>query len=336
MSSWLAPFVATLGVALALLWWGDARRAEEVHDLFPSLPASAPASEPVQPLPRELDLDPQKVALGAQLFHDPRLSGDGSVSCASCHPLDRGGADGLKRSVGIGEQLGDVNAPSVFNSGFAFRLFWDGRAASLEEQIDGPLKSPAEMGSSWELALERISADAGYSSAFEALYPTGVDEAAVKDAIATFERSLITPDSPLDRHLRGETSALSPEELRGYELFKQYGCIGCHQGMLLGGNMFQRLGTVRDYFGERGDVEHADLGRFNVTGDEADRHVFKVPSLRNVAETAPYFHDGSAETLEEAIRVMARYQLGREVSEPQVAEIAAFLGALTGELRRPL
>ena len=336
MPSWVAPAAVTIAFALGLLWWDDARRSSEIESLSELASEAVPAAEPVQPLPREIELDPRKVALGARLFRDPRLSADGSVSCASCHALDSGGADGRKRPVGIGGRAGTVNTPTVLNSGFAFRQFWDGRAASLEEQIDGPLKSPIEMGSTWELVLERISADPDYRSAFEGIYPNGVDEPNVKDAIAIFERSLITPDSRLDRYLRGEIQALRPSERRGYELFKQYGCVGCHQGILLGGNMFQRLGIVRDYFADRGGIEPADLGRYNVTGDEADRHVFKVPSLRNVALTAPYFHDGSAPTLEEAIRVMARYQLGREISGPEVQSIAAFLGALTGELRSPL
>jgi cytochrome c peroxidase len=336
MPSWTAPAVVTVAFALGLLWWDDARRSADVMDIRNSASDAVRNAEPVQPLPRAIEIDPRKVALGARLFHDPRLSADETVACASCHDLEAGGADGRKRPVGIAGRMGTVNTPTVLNSGFAFRQFWDGRAASLEEQIDGPLKSPLEMGSTWELVLERISADPEYRSAFEALYPAGIDEASVKDAIASFERSLITPDSRLDRHLRGETQALSPVEQRGYGLFKQYGCIGCHQGMLLGGNMFQRLGIVRDYFADRGSIEIADLGRYNVTGDETDRHVFKVPSLRNVALTAPYFHDGSAETLQEAIRVMARYQLGREIPEPEVSSIAAFLETLTGELRSPL
>jgi cytochrome c peroxidase len=335
MARWALPALVAAICALAVLWWDHAGLQLQAPALAAPPPAPARPDEPVQPLPRSVDLDPARVALGARLFRDPRLSRDQSLSCATCHATELGGADGRRRSVGIDGAVGHINTPTVFNSGFAFRQFWDGRARSLEDQIDGPLKSPDEMGSSWELVIERIESDPSYREAFRASYADGIQEANVKDAIATFERSLVTPDSRFDQFLRG-ADALSPDEQQGYALFKHYGCVGCHQGMLLGGNMFQRLGIVRDYFRDRGDVEPADFGRYNVTGDEADRYVFKVPSLRNVALTAPYFHDGSAATLPEAIRVMARYQLGREIPEPEVQRIAAFLATLSGELRSPL
>jgi len=302
-----------------------------------ALPTSEPsaeraASSVIRPIPPPIALDERKVHLGRRLFTDPGLSKDGTISCASCHDLELGGADGRTRPVGIGGQIGEVNTPTVLNSRFSFRQFWDGRAATLEEQIDGPLEHPAEMGASWEEVLARLSGDPSYGAAFAEAYPGGVTRANVKDAIATFERSLVTPDSPFDKFLRGDAEALGAEALRGYELFQSYGCVGCHQGVALGGNMFQRLGVVRDYFADRGDVTRADLGRFNVTGREADRHVFKVPTLRNVALTAPYFHDGSAASLDDAVRVMARYQLGREIPAADRAAIVAFLRSLTGEL----
>jgi cytochrome c peroxidase len=324
------PAVLIGAFALAIVWWDQASAPGEMAFEVP-VPGLSVASGPVRPLPASPALDPERVELGQRLFRDPQLSGDGSISCASCHSAEHGGADGRVRPVGIDGRIGEVNTPTVFNAALGFRQFWDGRAVTLEEQIEGPLTSPGEMGSSWEHVLSQLRANSDYVRAFASAYPDGISEANVRDAIASFERALVTPDSRFDQHLRGKPDALTPDELRGWDLFQDYGCIGCHQGSLLGGNMFQRLGIVRDYFADRGGVEKADLGRFNVTGLEEDRHVFKVPSLRNVALTAPYFHDGSAATLEEAVRVMARYQLGRSIDEPDLASVVAFLGALTGK-----
>lgn len=276
-------------------------------------------------------LNVRKVALGRKLFHDPALSRDGSVSCASCHQLETGGADRRARSIGVAQQAGRVNAPTVFNSSLNFRQFWDGRADSLENQVDGPVQSGHEMGSSWADVLARLTRDTGYAKEFKALYPAGVQRESVKDAIAEFERSLLTPNSRFDRHLRGDATALTEQERTGYQKFKSYGCISCHQGVNVGANMFQRMGVIRDYFADRGDVTEADYGRFNVTGNEADKFFFKVPSLRNVAVTAPYFHDGSAATLREAVTVMAEYQLGRPLPREDLTDIVAFLRTLTGE-----
>lgn len=276
-------------------------------------------------------LNVRKVALGRKLFHDPALSRDGSVSCASCHQLETGGADRRARSIGVAQQAGRVNAPTVFNSSLNFRQFWDGRADSLENQVDGPVQSGHEMGSSWADVLARLTRDTGYAKEFKALYPAGVQRESVKDAIAEFERSLLTPNSRFDRHLRGDATALTEQERIGYQKFKSYGCISCHQGVNVGANMFQRMGVIRDYFADRGDVTEADYGRFNVTGNEADKFFFKVPSLRNVAVTAPYFHDGSAATLREAVTVMAEYQLGRPLPREDLTDIVAFLRTLTGE-----
>jgi len=295
------------------------------------------ADEPIKPIPTTLKLNGRKVALGSKLFHEVRLSRDNSISCASCHSLEKGGTDRRTRSVGLKDAEGSINAPTVFNSGFNFKQFWDGRAENLETQVDGPTQAEAEMGSKWEDVLQKLRADAGYSAAFKDSYPDGVQRQNVKDAIAEFERSLITPNSRFDRWLRGDDKAITTEELEGYRKFKSYGCSSCHQGVNVGGNMFETLGAVREYFAERGNVTKADLGRFNVTGKEEDRHVFKVPSLRNVALTPPYFHDGSAKTLDAAVRAMARYQLGRPLPDADAALIAKFLQTLTGEYNgRPL
>jgi cytochrome c peroxidase len=290
--------------------------------------------EPITALEEPTGLDSHKVRLGKKLFHDTKLSKDGTKSCASCHDLSRGGVDGLPVSVGIEGKQGSINAPTVFNASLNVAQFWDGRAASLEEQVGGPLTNPAELGSTWDSVLEKLRADAGYQSAFAKTYSDGIQEANVRDAIATFERSLVTTGSPFDAWLAGDEKALDQQQKAGYELFKNVGCVACHQGRNVGGNMYQRFGVLGDYFQDRGKLTKADNGRFNVTGSEGDRYVFRVPSLRFVAHTAPYFHDGSVPTLDEAVRVMARYQLGRKLPEGDVTKIVAFLRALSGPLPR--
>lgn len=293
--------------------------------------AFALGDEPIKPIPAASSIDARKVALGEQLFHDKRLSKDNSLSCASCHNLSKGGVDGLASSIGIGGAKGPINAPTVFNSSLNFRQFWDGRAASLEEQAAGPVHNPKEMGSNWAEVLAKLASDEAFVGRFKAVYGDGLQAKNIQDAIATFERSLTTPNSRFDKYLKGEKSALSDTEVRGYQLFKAYGCVACHQGVNMGGNMFQTFGVMGDYFRNRGHVTDADLGRYNVTKSDADKHVFKVPSLRNVALTAPYFHDGSAATLNDAVEVMFRYQLGRAAPAHDKEAIVQFLQTLTGE-----
>lgn len=287
-------------------------------------------TEPISPLPLALALDQRRVELGRRLFHEARLSSDGSISCASCHNLTSGGVDRLPHSRGIGGAEGAINAPTVFNSGYNFRQFWDGRAETLEDQVDGPLQNPVEMGGTWPKVIALLSEDSTYGTEFAAVYPDGVQPKNIKDAIATFERSLVTPNSRFDRFLRGDQDALNENEREGYRLFKRIGCVSCHQGMNIGGNVYQKLGIMEDYFGSRGQVVAADFGRFNVTRREEDRYFFKVPSLRNVAVTAPYLHDGTVQTLRDAVRVMARYQLGVRLEAAEEAAIVAFLYTLTG------
>jgi cytochrome c peroxidase len=289
----------------------------------------AAPEEPVKPVPATLVVDPARVEIGRRLFRDTRLSANGRVSCASCHDVSKGGADGRPRSVGFAGRETAVNAPTVFNAALNFRQFWNGRAESLEAQVGLVVVNPVEMGSNWNDVVEKVVRDADYRRAFANAYRDGVTRANIESAIASYERTLITPDSRFDKYLRGDRNALSAEEIAGYAKFKQYGCVSCHQGVNLGGNMFQKFGVMGDYFAMRGDVSEADMGRFNVTGDSADRHVFKVPSLRNVALTAPYFHDGRAQTLEEAVKVMFRYQLGRTPSAEDTAAIVKFLHTLT-------
>ncbi|MDR2625217.1 MAG: cytochrome B6 [Zoogloeaceae bacterium] len=290
------------------------------------------ANEPIKPLPPNPALDAAKVELGFRIFHDPRFSDEGTVSCASCHAIALGGADRGKRvSEGVRQQNGTINAPSVLTAAYNSHQFWDGRSPSLENQITHVLTNPLEFASDWPAAIQRFSQDADLLRAVRAVYGEAPSQRNLSDAVATYERSL--PEaSRFDRFLRGESSAITAEERQGYEKFKSYGCVACHQGVNVGGNMFQRLGTLGNYFADRGTPETgADLGRFNVTGKENDRYVFKVPSLRNVALTAPYFHDGAAATLEEAIRVMFKYQLGRTAPVEDQRLIALFLRALTAQ-----
>jgi len=320
-----------LAVGVALLW-PQRQLSPSNIPLLDRPPITPPHSrEAFQPLPPVPALSPEKVALGERLFFDKRLSKDNSIACASCHDFSRGGSDGMRVALGIGQQSGPINTPTVFNAALNFVQFWDGRAATLEEQAAGPVHNPLEMGSSWPEVIAKLRSDSGYQQSFAQLYPQqGISGDSIVDAIATYERTLITTGSRFDRFLRGDTAALNGLEQGGYRRFLDYGCASCHQGVLLGGNMYQRFGVMGDYFADR-KFSAADLGHFNVTGREEDRHVFKVPSLRNVAVTPPYFHDGSVFSLEEAVIVMGRYQLGRELSGPDVTAISTFLRTLTGE-----
>jgi cytochrome c peroxidase len=322
--------VGLLGLAPWVLLPNPVERRMAVPDVKTSKDVSS-LNEPIYAIPQRMELDARKVALGQRLFHETRLSGDNTIACASCHDLSKAGTDQLPRSIGIDGRLGTVNAPTVFNSGFNFKQFWDGRADTLEAQIDGPIHAPKEMRSNWPDILRKLEQDPSYVAAFASLYGRGIRPVHVKDAIATFERSLLTPNSRFDKFLRGDGAAITAEEQEGYLLFKSLGCVACHQGVSVGGNMFQTFGVMADYFAERGGPTAADLGRFNVTGREQDRYRFKVPSLRNVDRTAPYFHDGSATTLEQAVAIMARYQLGRTLASADVDRIVKFLRTLTGE-----
>ncbi len=324
-----------LGLAV---WGGRALFSRDVVNSAPAKPYTPPATDqPISPIPPRLQLDSRKVALGRRLFHDPRLSHDDTISCASCHALAKAGADARPLALGIAGRRNTVNTPTVLNSGFNFRQFWDGRAASLEEQAEGPIHNPVEMASNWREVIAKLQRDADYPREFAAIWPdagaTPITAARIQAALAEFERGLITPDAPFDRYLRGDELALSVQARQGWELFRNLGCIACHQGVNVGGNMYANLGVMGDYFADRGKpVVKSDLGRYNVTGREEDRHMFKVPSLRNVERTAPYFHDGSIATLEEAVDTMARYQLGVRLKEEQRNALLAFLRGLNGTL----
>lgn len=292
---------------------------------------AAPLDEALKPLPAIAVLDPAKVELGRQLFNEPRLSVNNTLSCASCHHLETSGADDKAFSLGFDGKPVSLNTPTVFNASLNFKQFWDGRVNTLQAQVEHVVISPVEMGSDWKTVVQNLSALPVYQNAFKQAYADGVTAANVQDALATYERTLLTPNSRFDQYLLGNTEILTIQEKYGYQRFKDYGCIACHQGVNIGGNMFQKFGVMGDYFKARGNPLESDLGRYLVTQDEEDRHVFKVPSLRNVAVTAPYFHDASAKTLEEAVDVMFKYQLGRTPSQEDKDLIIQFLKTLTGE-----
>ena len=331
---WLVAFTLLFAL-LAFVWANNGWFSVATQPASTRAMVSAPdlprrPEEPISPLPEPPKLDPQVVELGRRLFHDKRLSADNTLSCASCHPLDHGGADGMPRSAGVGGALGGINTPSVLTAAFNFRQFWDGRAGTLEEQAGGPIVNPVEMASQWPQILDKLGADAEIKRLFEQLYPSGLTPANIRSAIADFERSLPQP-SRFDRWLKGDDAALTAAELAGYRLFKHHGCAACHQGVNVGGNLYQRFGIMEDYFAHKAEITEADLGRYNVTHNVEDKHLFKVPSLRNVALTAPYFHDASTTSLEQVVAVMGRYQLGIALPNNDVVLIVTFLKSLSAE-----
>lgn len=331
---YLALFLALAGLGVALWWRHGAPPGHVAHaDYVP-----VATDQPVTPIPTSLFLDARLVSLGDRLFHDKRLSRDNTVACAGCHGLDSQGQDRRPTAIGIGGRIGTVNSPTVFNAGFNFRQFWDGRAATLEEQAAGPVHNVIEMDSNWGQVLAKLRQDGSLVDEFERIWPDGLTAKNIQSAIAEFERSLITPDALFDRFLRGDEQAVSVAVKEGWRLFRDLGCSACHQGVNLGGNLYANLGVMGDYFSERGrPIQKSDLGLYNTTGKEKDKHVFKVPGLRNVGKTGPYFHDGSIASLDVAVRVMARYQLGRSLENDEVDYLLVFLNSLDGQYQgRPL
>lgn len=330
--------LVVVAIAVALIW----QVVQAPSNLMPTdgraeitLPAREPlsvqAKEPIQPIPIAVSFDLAKYALGEKLFKDPRLSQNNQVSCLSCHRFDAGGADRDRYSKGLNNALTQVNTPTVFNAAYSFRFNWNGRFDSLIAHTDAIMKNPDIMGSEWAVVKQKIAGIETYRQAFETIYEGGINRDNVIDAIVAYEAALTTPNGPFDQYLRGDLSAISAEAKAGYRHFKAYGCVSCHQGVNVGGNMFQKFGVMGDYFADRGAVSEADFGRFNFTKAESDRYVFRVPSLRNVALTPPYLHDGNAQTLQEAIRIMVKYQLGRPIPDQHIEQIAQFLETLTGE-----
>ena len=292
------------------------------------------AGEPIRPIPLPENIDEQKAALGFALFHDARLSVDNTVSCASCHGLNTAGVDNKQFSEGVEGKLGGVNAPTVYNAVFNFVQFWDGRATTLAEQAAGPPLNPVEMASeSFDEIVAKLQVDEEFAKAFVAVYPEGINQATITDAIEQFERKLVTPNSAFDKWLRGDDKALTAQELNGYKLFKEYNCATCHVGVNLGGESYELMGLRRHYFADRGtELTEEDNGRFKQTQQERDRHRFKVPGLRNVELTWPYYHDGTRATLEDAVRDMGRYQSDVDMTTKEIDDVVAFLRTLTGEI----
>jgi cytochrome c peroxidase len=317
-----------------LTWIGEERAKLATNkDVMPAL-----KGEPIQPLSINANLDANKVSLGKQLFFDIRLSGDNTLNCASCHSLAKGGTDQARVAIGIRGQQGPINSPSVYNAGYNIAQFWDGRAKNLVEQAAGPVANPGEMGAEWDHVIETLNQVEDYRSAFASLYPEqGLTKSTVTQAIATFEESLVTTNSRFDQYLNGRIESLSSDEKQGYELFKDH-CASCHFGPSLGGQSFEKMGREQNYFQLRGGPRtETDNGRFNVSKQEADRHLFKVSNLRNVEITYPYFHDGSVAALKDAVKIMARVQRGKILTDDEAEKIVAFLKTLTGEYQgKPL
>lgn len=293
--------------------------------IFGSTSAMA-ANEPIQPIKAVTPENVDVAELGKMLFFDPRLSKSGFISCNSCHNLSMGGTDNIKTSIGHKWQQGPINAPTVLNSGMNLAQFWDGRAKDLKEQAGGPIANPKEMGFTHEMAEKVIASIPQYREYFKKAF--GSDKVTIDritTAIAQFEETLVTPGSKFDKWLEGDKNALNKKEQEGYALFKSSGCIQCHNGPAVGGTSYQKMGVYKPY-----ETKNPAIGRMDVTGNEADRNVFKVPILRNIELTYPYFHDGEAATLEQAVETMGRIQLNREFNKDEISKIVAFLKTLTG------
>ncbi|MCS6191274.1 cytochrome-c peroxidase [Shewanella baltica] len=289
--------------------------------------AHAISAEPIEVIKAVKVTEPEKVELGKMLFFEPRLSKSGYISCNSCHNLATGGVDALPTSVGHNWQQGPINSPTVLNANYMLAQFWDGRASDLQAQAAGPIENPKEMGYSHALATQTIASMPAYRAHFAKVYgDENVTIDRLTDAISTFEKTLVTPNSPFDQYLLGKQDAISVDAKAGYQLFKSKGCVSCHNGPAVGGTMYMKMGLIKPFH-----TNNPAKGRIAVTGKEADKFVFKVPTLRNIELTYPYFHDGSVWTLEEAVNTMADIQLGQKLSDKENLEMVAFLVSLTGD-----
>ena len=284
---------------------------------------------PIQPIPKIVNIDQDWVLLGKALFHSPLLSQDNSVSCSSCHMISLGGDDGFALSTGVSNQKGERNSPTVLNAVFNFRQFWDGREPNLTLQIEGPIHNPVEMATNWPDVVTKLKADSYFASTFAQLSPDAVNKENIVKALVTYEESLVTPGAPIDRYVMGDKTALTAQQVRGLNKFISFGCATCHQGKNIGGNFYQKLGRIDAI----PDKLSQDLGKYEFSKDPADKYVFKVPSLRNVAETAPYFHNGLVESLPEAVNIMAKSQLGMTISESDNRDIVALLHAFSAPVQ---
>jgi cytochrome c peroxidase len=325
MQRQLALFAGMVFLALGSTAAAQEDQLETARSLFEPIPEQPPE------LPG-LEATPERVELGKMLYFETRLSESHTISCNSCHMVGLGGVDMLETSVGHRWQMGARNSPTVLNAVFNSAQFWDGRAEDLEEQAAGPIENPVEMASTHEHVVEMLSAIPGYVELFAKAFPEDSDPINIEnvtDSIALFEATLITPNAPFDRYLKGEENALTTEQKDGLQLFVDNGCAACHSGINLGGDQYQPFGVVELPGAEL--LPPADKGRFEVTKSVSDEYVFKVPSLRNIALTPPYFHTGKSWDLRQAVAVMGAAQLGIELSEAEVDKITAFLHALTGE-----
>jgi cytochrome c peroxidase len=320
----LKLLITLLGFAVLISACNDknANQAKEVSTIN-----TVVSDEPIQPIVAAKVNNLNLVELGKKLYFDPRLSKSGFISCNSCHNLSMGGTDNLRTSIGHNWNQGPINAPTVLNSSLNLAQFWDGRAENLKAQAGGPIANPGEMASTHELAVDVLQSIPSYVAEFKRTFgkaKISIDEVTL--AIAAFEETLVTPNSRFDLYLKGDKNAISKTEFAGYNLFKSSGCIACHNGQNIGGNSFQKMGIVEPY-----KANSPAEGRVAYSKDEADRFKFKVPTLRNVELTYPYFHDGAANSLKEAVETMGRVQLGRKFTDEENAQIVAFLKTLTGD-----
>ena len=289
--------------------------------------------EPTRPIPASLQASSRKAKLGEKLFFDKRLSSNNTISCASCHILKNGGANNKQYAEGIDKHLGGLNTPTIYNACFNAIQSWDGCTANMEKCIEKHLLSPEIMGNeSIADIIKKLEEDNSINSSFDNLYEEGITKSAITDAITEFAKTLLTPDSDFDRYIKGDESAINKIQVFGYELFKFNKCATCHTGINLGGQTRELMGRHKNYFEDRGwELTKEDMGYFNCTADEYDRHRFKVPGLRNVKLTKPYFHDGSRQELHDAVQAMGIYQSGCKISDEDAKAIVAFLETLTGE-----
>lgn len=283
------------------------------------------AKEPITPIPLDIPVNTPKANLGKELFFDTILSKDNTLSCHSCHLLNQGGDDNSQFSVGIDGKVGNINAPTILNSTFNFVQFWNGRAKNLQEQAMGPITNPIEMGHSFEELIKKLE-KTPYKQKFDSIYKDGITPFNLTNAIAEYEKTLITPNAPFDKYLNGDENAISNETKQGYELFKTQGCIACHHGVNVGGNLYAKFGVISQ-------LQSDSKGRYEVSKNELDEYYFKVPTLRNIELTAPYLHDGRIDNLEDTVKFMAHYQLGKSLTQEDVEKIVLFLKSLTGKIK---
>jgi len=289
------------------------------------------SAEVITPIPLEIKYDKQKALLGKKLFYDTRLSKDDTISCAVCHIIEDGGDDNIKYSFGVDGQQGILNSPTVLNAVFNFSQMRDGSAKDLADQVHMPLTNPIEMGATYKDIILKLKDDKEYKKLFKKIYDEDINKENINNALSQYQTALITPNSRFDQYLRGDKNALSQDEKEGFELFKKNGCAACHNGVNIGGNLYQKVGILTPYKYNEIDKIH-ELGRYSVTKKEHDRNLVKVPMLRNIELTAPYLHNGSIKELSTMVRFMLKYQVGIKQSDENIGKIVKYLKTLTGDI----